>query len=103
MSKREKSAGAQMIDAKKGKMEIDLDQDLQDSFGPAKNLKSVGDKIIEKAPVKHDKSKQKTIDAVSNEPKIREPKIIEHKIIEPLNPKTVNLSRGTHGSKLVQI
>ena len=65
MSKREKPAGAQMIDAKKGKVEIDLDLDLKDSFGSGKSLKSVGDKIIEKAPVKHDKSKQKTIDAVS--------------------------------------
>merc|ERR1712131_43237 len=65
MPKRPEKEGQQMISAKKEKIDIDLSQDLSATFGESKALKSVGDAIIEKAPVRLDKSKQKTIDASS--------------------------------------
>lgn len=65
MPKRPEKEGQQMISAKKREIDIDLSQDLTTTFGESKKLKSVGDAIIEKAPVRLDKSKQKTIDASS--------------------------------------
>lgn len=59
--------GLKMIYAKKRKIEIDTDnmKAVGETFAKPKQLKSVGDAVIEKAPVKIDKSKQKSIDTVS--------------------------------------